>query len=46
MVDISGKNESVVLLDKYGASYTYGDNSKGQAGIGGTSASVILQKYE
>ena len=44
MVDISGKNESVVLLDKYGASYTYGDNSKGQAGIGGTSASVILQK--
>ena len=44
MVDISGKNESVVLLDKYGASYTYGDNSKGQAGIGETSASVILQK--
>ena len=44
MVDISGTNESVMLLDKYGTSYTYGDNSKGQAGIGGTSGNVTLQK--
>ena len=33
-----------MLLDKYGTSYTYGDNSKGQAGIGGTSGNVTLQK--
>ena len=46
MVDISGTNESVVLLDKNGESYTYGDNSKGQAGIGGTSANVTLKKVQ
>ena len=33
-----------MLLDKDGNIYTYGDNSKGQAGIGNISDSVALQK--
>ena len=44
IVDISGKNENIVLLDKDLNTYTFGDNKEGQAGIGTTSDRVILQK--
>ena len=44
MVDISATNDSVVLLDRSGNTYTYGDNSKGQAGIGSNGGNVELSK--
>lgn len=44
VVDISSTNLNTMLLDKDGNIYTYGDNSKGQAGIGNISDSVALQK--
>ena len=34
IVDISAKNGAVMAIDKDGNMYTYGDNSKGQAGVG------------
>ena len=44
MVDINSANLSTMALDKSGNMYTYGNNKNGQAGIGGTSDSVTLQK--
>jgi len=44
MVDISAKEGNLVILDKQGKLYTYGENSEGQAGIGAVSLDVKLQE--